>query len=415
MMVDSGGPAWRVRLRNTFAAFKYRNYRLWFGGQLVSLMGSWMQMTAQGFLVFQLTHSAAYLGYVAFAAGIPPWLFMLYAGVVADRVSRRKMMLITQSSMMGLAVILAALTFAGLIAAWHIICLAFLLGVANAFDAPARQAFVLEMVEREDLTNAIALNSTMFNAATAIGPAAAGLTYAAFGPGWCFTMNAVSFIGVLVALALMRLRAPPKPVAGRSALAELREGLRFVVSDPHVRVLIGLVSVLSIFGLSFVVLVPAWAVRILGGDATTNGFLQSARGLGALTGALLIASLGRFKFRGRLLTFASFLFPLALLVFSQVRWEPLSLLVLLAVGVGQIITLNLCNSLVQTLSPDPLRGRVMSIYMLAFFGFMPVGALFAGTVAEHVGEPLTIVIGAAITLSFVSATRIFSPKLSGLP
>ncbi len=415
MAITAGEPFWRARFRNTFTALRYREYRLWFAGQVVSLMGTWMQMTAQGYLVFELTHSAAYLGYVAFAAGIPPWLFMLYAGVVADRVSRRRLMLITQSAMMVLASVLASLTFLGVVQAWHIVILAFLLGVANAFEAPARQAFVLELVDREDLTNAIALNATMFNGASAVGPAVAGVAYALYGPGWCFTINAISFIAVLIALGLMRPKAQPVTTPGGSVVAELREGLRFVVRDPNVRILISLVTVVSVFGVSFVTLIPAWAVRVLGGDATTNGFLQSARGLGALMGALLIASLGRFTFRGRLLTVATFLFPAALLVFSQIRLEPLSVAAVVVVGAGLIMTLNLCNSLVQTLAPDPLRGRVMGIYSLAFFGFLPVGALLAGTVADHIGEPLTVVCGASALLAYAVWTRIFQPRVAGLP
>jgi len=212
----------QVSWQQTFAALKYPNYRLWFWGQMVSLFGTWMQSTAQGFLVFQLTHSPAYLGYVGFAAGLPSWLFMLYAGVIADRMSRRTLLVITQTCMMVLAFIIAGLTFLGLVQPWHILVLALILGVANAFDAPARMAFVLEMVEREDLTNAIALNSAMFNSALVVGPAVAGITYAAFGPAWCFTINGFSFIAVIAALLAMRLR--PQVVARRraSALTDLK-------------------------------------------------------------------------------------------------------------------------------------------------------------------------------------------------
>ena len=199
----------RISWRKTFTALKYPNYKLWFWGQMTSLFGTWMQITALSYLTFELTHSPAYLGYVGFANGIPTWLFMLYAGVVADRMSRRRLMIITQTAMMILAFILAALSFLGHIQPWHIVLLAFGLGVANAFDAPARQAFVVELVEREDLGNAIALNSTMFNLGAAIGPAIAGVVYAALGPGWCFTINGASFIAVISALLMMRLK--PKP------------------------------------------------------------------------------------------------------------------------------------------------------------------------------------------------------------
>jgi MFS family permease len=196
----------RVSARGTFAALQYPNYRLWFIGQMISLVGTWMQGTAQGYLVYELTRSPAYLGYVGFAAGVPSWLFMLYGGVIADRMSRRTLLVITQTCMMLLAFLLAGLTFTGRVQPWHIIVLAFLLGTANAFDAPARQAFVLEMVDRQHLTNAIALNSTMFNLGTAIGPAMAGITYSLFGPAWCFTINAFSFLAVIAALLLMKLK-----------------------------------------------------------------------------------------------------------------------------------------------------------------------------------------------------------------
>jgi MFS family permease len=398
----------------TFAALKYPNYRLWFYGQMVSLFGTWMQSTAQGFLVFELTHSPAYLGYVGFAAGVPSWLFMLYAGVIADRMSRRTLLIITQTCMMALAFVIAGLTFLGLVQPWHIILLALALGVANAFDAPARQAFVLEMVERDDLTNAIALNSAMFNSALVVGPAAAGITYAAFGPGWCFTINGVSFIAVIAALVAMRLRPQVAVRRQVSAVADLKEGLLHVASQPLVRTLIILVGTTALFGMCFVPLIPAWAVNVLGGDATTNGLLQSARGVGALCGALLIASLGRFRFRGRLLTFGTFAFSIMLLAFAFVRWLPLSLLTLAGVGVAQILFLNLANGSVQTLSPDGLRGRVMSVYSLVLLGFFPIGSLLAGSFAEHFGTPLTVMLGALISLLVATLIWAFVPELRAL-
>lgn len=414
MATDPPVSIWRTRLSRTFAALRYRNYRLWFIGQLISLMGTWMQMTAQAFLVYELTHSTTYLGYVAFAFGIPPWFFMLYGGVVADRISRRKLLIITQGSMMMLASILAVLTFTGLVQPWHILVLAFCLGVANAFDAPARQAIVLELVEREDLTNAIALNSTMFNSASAVGPAGAGLIYAWFGPAWCFTINAATFLAIMFALALIRLQ-PAAPHAKRpGAWQELGEGLRFVIGHQHVRILVGLVAVVAFFGITFGTLLPAWAVDVLGGDATTNGFLQSARGIGALLGALTVASLGRFQFHGRLLTLASFAFPAALLVFAAIRIDWLAMAVLVVVGVCMLVAFNVANAMVQTLTPDALRGRVMGIYSLAFFGFMPLGGLTAGALADRIGAPLTVALAAAVVLLFAAGVRIFQPGLSRL-
>jgi MFS family permease len=404
----------RPIFRQTFAALKHHNYRLWFGGQLVSLFGTWMQTTAQGYLVFQLTQSPAYLGYVGFAAGVPAWLFTLYGGVIADRMSRRTLMLITQTAMMILAFVLAGLVFAGLVQPWHILMLAFLLGVANAFDGPARLAFVVELVDREDLTNAIALNSSMFNLATATGPAMAGLTYALVGPAWCFLVNSLSFLAVI--WALLRMKLPPaKPTAKRaSTWADLAEGVRYILREPAIRTLIGLVGITSMFGISFATLFPAWAVDVLGGDATTNGLLQSARGLGALLSALMLASLGRSRFKGKLLTLGTISFPLLLLLFTFVRSLPLSLLVLVGSGMAVILIMNVANALVQGLVPDALRGRVMSVYSMTFFGCMPIGALWVGVVAEYASAAIAMIIGALISLLFGVLLYVFAPWLRRL-
>jgi len=389
------GFAWR----RTFAALAYPSYRLWFAGQLVSLVGTWMQSTAQGFLVFELTRSPAYLGYVGFAAGVPSWFLMLYGGVMADRVPKRRLLLATQSSMMGLAFVLAALTFSGLVQPWHIIVLAFGLGIPNAFDAPARQAFVLEMVERPALGNAIALNSVLFNSATTVGPAVAGVTYALVGPAWCFAINGASFVAVIAALAAMAPRPAAVPTRRTSALEDLAEGLRYVVSHAEIRTLIALVATTSLFGLAFWTLTPAWAVTVLHGDARTNGLLLSARGVGSVLGGLLVASLGGLQGRGRVLTLGSFLFPVLVLVFATIRWTPLALLVMVGVGWAFMILANSANVLIQSLVRDELRGRVMSLYSLTFLGFMPLGALLAGTLAEVAGEPTAVALGALVSLA----------------
>jgi MFS family permease len=381
---------------------------------MTSLFGTWMQSTAQGFLIFELTHSPAYLGYAVFAMGVPTWFFMVYGGVLADRIERRTLLIVTQATMMILALILSFLTFFRVVQAWHILVLAFCLGVANAFYAPARQAFVRELVDREDMTNAIALNSAMFNSATAVGPAVSGITYALVGPAWCFVINALSFFAIIIALSLMKITPQPRPAQRNSMAYDLKEGMRYILNHSMIRTLIGVVAATSFFGISFVTLIPAWAVKILGGDATTNGILHSARGLGALFGALMIASLGRFRFKGRLLTLGSFAFPLLLLAFGFFHWLPVSLFVLFCVGVSAMLIYNLANALVQTLVKDDLRGRVMSIYSLSYFGLMPLGSLLVGLTAEHAGEPLAIIVFSAILLGVFSAVRIFVPKLAGL-
>jgi len=404
----------RFSLSRTFASLRYPNYRLWFGGQLASLVGTWMQSTAQGFLVYDLTHSPAYLGVVAFAAGVPAWLFSLYGGVVSDRMPRRTLLILTQTAMMVLALILALLTFTGWVQPWHIIVLAFLLGVATAFDAPARQSFVVEMVEREDLTNAIALNSTMFNSATVVGPAVAGITYAVIGPAWCFMINGVSFLAVIAALARMHLAPRAAPSGGAGALIELRRGLGYVRREATVRTLILVAGVVSFFGLGYVALMPAWAVQVLGGNSATNGWMQSARGLGSLAGALMIASLGHFRWKGRLLTAGTLALPVLLILFSLVRSTPVALLVLMAAGWAFMSLFNMLNTLIQSIVPDDLRGRVLSIYSLSFFGLVPLGSLLAGSAASLVGEPLTVLASGVVLLLFGVALWFRVPHLRAL-
>jgi len=402
------------RFQRTFTSLKYPNYRRWFAGQMFSLFGTWMQTTAQGFLIFQLTHSPAYLGYVAFATGAPTWLFILYGGVIADRVPRRSLLVLTQSLFMLLAFILAALAFCGAVRPWHILLLAAFTGLITAFDAPARQSFVLEMVEREDLANAIALNSTMFNTATAVGPAAAGITYSILGPAWCFLINGLSFLAVIAALLLMRLKRPRILPGGGSILAELKEGLSFSLSQPSIRTLIGIVGVTALFGNSFLTLIPAWAVRVLGGNAATNGLLQSARGVGALASALVVASLSRLKLKGRLLQTGMVALPFTVLLFAWMRWTPLSMLAAMAAGGAMILILNDANSLVQLLCPDELRGRVMGFYTLIFFGLTPIGGLWIGTAAEYLGEPPAVILSALAFLLSALAILIFTPRIRQL-
>ena len=391
-------------MNQTFAAFQYRNYRLWFIGQLASLVGTWMQITAQGYLVFELTHSSVYLGYVGFAFGIPSLLTM-YGGVVSDRVSKRKVLIIVQNIMMLLAFGLAALTFLKIVRPWHIVGMAFLLGIANAFDAPARQSFVLEMVDREYLTNAIALNSMMFNLARAAGPAAAGMAYAIWGPGWCFTLNGISFIAVIIALLLMKIEVRPPREIQSSVIADSKEGFLYAIRHPIIRLLLILVIFTSIFGLGYSTLIPAWAVSVLHGDVSTVGFLQSAHGVGSLLGALTVAAYGNFARKGRMLMTGMFVFPLLLLVFSSVHWTAFSLLALIGTGWGFMLVFNLANALVQTSVPDEMRGRVMGLYVMGFFGAMPIGALLAGFVAEKVGDPLTV--GAEAVVMLLCAIWVF--------
>lgn len=387
-------------VRNTFTSLKYPNYRLWFFGQLISLVGTWTQTTAQGYLIYELTKSPEYLGYVSFANGLPSFLFTLYAGAIADRISRRTLMVITQSTMLILAFVLAGLTFTHTIQSWHILILSFLLGVSNAFDAPARQAFVLEMVDREDMTNAIALNSTMFNSAMVVGPAFGGLVYAMVGPGWCFTINGISFIAVIISLLLMRLQ-PFTPLQSKGdAISDVRDGMKYVMGHREVRMLIINLFIITVLGFGFLTLLPAWAALILKGDARTFGFLQAARGVGSLIGALLVAAMGRIKFRGKVWTVGSLLLPILMAAFAYIHWLIPSLLAMAAVGFATMMIVNVTNTMVQTRIVDEMRGRVMGVYTFFFFGAFPLGSLIAGWAAERIGESVTVIISAALLMAF---------------
>lgn len=395
----------RLRAGNTFTALRYPNYRLWFMGQIVSLFGTWMQNTAQGYLVYELTHSAAYVGYVSFVSGLPS-ILMLIGGVAADRFQRRKVLIATQAAMMLLAFILAGLAFLRIVQPWHILVLATALGVVNAFDAPARLSLAPELVNREDLTNAIAINAGMFNAAAVVGPAAGALVYAAFGPGWCFLLNGVSFLAVIAALGMMNLPPTGQANSGRAASlqavgSEIAEGVRHVLFHNHiVLALMAVLGCVSVFGYLFMPLLPVWAVDVLHGDVRTNGLLRSAQGAGALVSALLIASLGRFRFRGRLLWVGLFGLPTLMLVFSVLRWLPFSMLLLGGMGFAVVMINNLSNSLIQTNVSDELRGRVSSLFSLTFFGFMPLGSLLGGAIAERFGAPAALQVGGLVLLIF---------------
>ncbi len=392
-------------VKQTFIALRHPNYRLWFYGQLVSLVGTWMQNTAQGFLIYQLTNSPAFLGYVAFASGLPSWLFTLYGGVIADRISRRIMIIITQASMMILAFIQAALVFSGLIQPWHILILAFLLGIATAFDAPARQSFVVELVDREDLTNAIALNSTMFNMATVVGPAVAGFAYALVGPAWCFTINGISFIAVIAALAMMNLPEWSEKVESGNIAVRIKEGLDYIRNSQVIIGIMIMVGIVGAFGSGVFTLTPAWSVEVLRGDASTNGLMLSARGLGSMIGGLFIAWLSRYRVRGQAFTAGSLLLPVVIAGFAVMTHIPFSLVFLCLVGFFFMLVINNANALIQTAVPDHLRGRVMSIYVLVFFGSQPFGSLLAGELAEKLQESATVLIFAACLM--VSSAIVF--------
>jgi predicted MFS family arabinose efflux permease len=401
-------------IRRTFTALKHPNYRLWFIGQLVSLVGTWMQTTAQGYLVYDLTHSAAYLGYVGFASGVPTVLLTLYGGVLADRVPRRTLLIITQTYMMLLAISLAALVFTGHIQPWHILVLAFLLGIGNSFDAPARQSFVVELVGHDDLPNAIALNASMFTAANAVGPAVAGITYAVLGPAWCFSLNAVSFLAVILALSLMRIKIGMLETVHKPAIKAMGEAFNYIKTKRVIILLLATVCVVGMFAMSLMSLMPAWAVDVLHGDVRTNGWLLSARGVGALIGSLTVAAFSARSVRGKLWSIGSILLPILMLVFSLMHILPLSLTALVLVGWAFMTVTNTSNALVQLRVPDQLRGRVMGFYTLVFFGAMPAGALILGWLAEQVNTPFAVWVAAGALACYFTFIWIRYPEVRKL-
>jgi MFS family permease len=312
---------------------------------------------------------------------------------------------------MVLAFIQAALVFTGLVQPWHILVLAVLLGIATAFDAPARQSFVVEMVDREDLTNAIALNSTMFNMATVVGPAVAGLTYAWLGPAWCFTINGISFIAVILSLAWMKLsHQSVQPAEGR-AFSLLKEGLEYTRNNATIMGILFLVGTVSIFASGMMTLIPAWAVNVLRGDATTNGLLLSARGFGSMSAGLFIAWLSRFQVRGKALSIGSLILPVLMVLFALSTNQPLAYIFIACTGFGFMLVINNANAVLQTSLPDQLRGRVMSIYVLVFFGAQPLGSLFAGQLAEMTSEPMSVLVFSGLMLFCSLFIWIRLPKL----
>ncbi len=390
-------------------ALQHRNYRLFFGGQLVSLIGTWMQSVAQSWLVYRLTGSTVLLGVVGFCSQVPVFLLAPIGGVVADRARRHRVILATQTTMMLLAFALAALTLGGRVRVAHVIALAIGLGIANAFDIPARQAFVVEMVGREHLVNAIALNSSMVNGARIVGPALAGLTVAAIGEGWCFFANGVSFLAVLTGLLAMReLKPRPPPKGDASPLARIAEGFAYAGKTSPVRVLLLMLGLSSLMGAPYVTLMPAISDRVLGHGADGVGVLMGATGVGALLGALTLASREGLSGLGRWIALAAALFGAGQIAFSFSRTFWLSVALLVPVGFGFMIQMAATNTLIQSMTPDAMRGRVMAVYSMMFMGMAPFGALLAGTIAVHVGPARAVGLGGACVLvgAAVFATRL---------
>ena len=386
-----------MRFPAALRALQYRNFQLFFGGQLISLVGTWMQNVAQAWLVYRLTGSSVLLGAVGFCGQIPVFLLAPLGGIVADRYNRQKVVIATQTSAMLLALALAALTLTGAVRIPYIFVLAALLGTVNAFDMPARQSFIVEMVGQTDLMNAISLNSSMFNASRIVGPAIAGILVARIGEGWCFFANGVSYLAVIAGLLLMRV-APREAHPAGSPLRRLGEGFRYVAGNLPVRALLGLLGVVSLTGMPYTVLMPIFADRILHGGAAALGNLMGATGIGALMGALLLATRRSLRGFGRAVAVAAAMFGASVAAFSFSRTYWLSLGILVLAGFSMMVQVACTNTLIQSIVPDRLRGRVMSIYSMMFMGMAPFGSLLAGWAAARFGSPATVAAGGALCM-----------------
>ena len=401
-----------TRLPQGFRSLRHRNFRLFWTGQLVSLVGTWMQAVAQGWLLVQLTNADPIaLGLLAVAQFLPVLILGLFGGVLADALPKRAGLVVTQAAAGVLALILGLLVVTNTVQVWHVFVLAVLLGIVNAFDMPIRQSFVVEMVGREDVANAVALNSAVFNGTRIVGPAIAGILIATVGLAACFLLNAVSYIAVIVGLLMMRtgdLRLPPKSALERnvrSVVGQLAEGLRYVRNTPETFLAISIVGVVSTVALNFQVLLPLLADKVLGGGAATYGFLSSAAGIGSLAGALALAFSGKVTFQ-RLLV-GALAVGLAMVGLGISRWLPLSLVMMAVCGWGLISMAATTNTMIQLNTPDHLRGRVVSVYTTVFAGSTPVGGLFSGGLAATAGTPAAFLVAGVLSILTVGVAAYF--------
>ncbi len=381
-----------------FRAMQHRNFQLFIAGQLISLIGTWMQTTAQLWLVYKLTGSAALLGVFGFASQVPMLFLSSIGGYVGDRYDRHRGVIATQTVSMVLAFVLAGLTLTHLINEWELIVIAFLVGMVNAFDVPIRQAFLVEMVGKEDLPNAIALNSSIFNGARVVGPAIAGFAIAWVGEGWCFFLNGLSFVAVIVALLMMRIERREIKPSTDSPLRSFVEGFRYAMSDLPMRSALLLLSVLSLFGLQYSVFMPIYAQDILKGNARTLGWLMSSAGIGAVLGALHFAARTHYKGLARWIAATSTTCSVCLILFSQAKVFWLCVAVLFVVGFAATSQMAATNTLIQNRVPDELRSRVMAVYATMFMGVQPIGALIAGGVAKRFGAQNALTVFGSLVL-----------------
>ncbi|HND49111.1 MAG TPA: MFS transporter [Anaerolineales bacterium] len=399
----------------TFVAMRHRNYQLYFGGQLISNIGTWMQVIAQAWVVYQLGHSELTLGLVAFASAIPNLIVSPWGGVIVDRISRRKVLIMTQSGAMVLSFILAWLTFTNIVQEWHVILLAALTGVITAFDAPARQAITPELVGKKDVANAIAMNSMMFNSARVVGPAIGGMMLATVGAAWCFTVNGISFLAVLIGLWLMKLPPHRKTTQGTSPWKQLVGGFQYAANNQDISTLILLSLVFSIFGVSYTTILPAFVEKNLQLGATAFGWVNAVTGLGAVTGAFLLVHHVSNNRRGLFLTITNIAFPLILILFAVTAFYPLSLLLAYLLGLGFMVQFTSINTLLQARVEDDFRGRVMGLYTLTFFGFSPFGNLLMGALGEKFSLTFVMILFGILSLVLSRLVLARNPGIKALP
>jgi MFS family permease len=400
----------RSRVATAVRALRHRNFQLFFAGQLISLIGTWMQTVAQSWLVYRITGSTLLLGTVGFASQIPVFLIAPIGGTIADRSNRHRVVIATQTASMLLAFSLAVLTLTQRITVPEIMVLAAGLGIVNAFDIPARQAFLMDMVGREDLMNAIALNSSMFNGARIVGPAVAGIVVAAVGEGWCFLANAVSYIAVIAGLLLMKIEHPVNLAKEGSPVEHIIEGFRFAARTAPIRAILLLLGLVSLVGMPYSVLMPVFASEILHGGARELGWLMGATGIGALLGALSLAARVGVKGLGRLIATCAGGFGVSLIAFSFSKIFWLSLILLVPVGFTMMVQMASTNTLLQSMVPNTMRGRVVALYTMMFMGVAPFGAFFAGAIAHRIGAPWTVAIGGFACIAGAAAFGMILPS-----
>lgn len=415
---ESGSPLVRFFtggiLPRTFAALRSRNFRLYWFGNSVSLIGTWMQNVARGWLVLQLTNSPLLVGLETSITWLPALFISLPAGVIADRYNKRNLMVIAQALLAALALALAILYWTGVIRIGHILIISALTGIIAAASSPVRLAIVPELVGRKNVLNAVALNSAVFNAARIIGPSIAGVALGVIGAGGCFAINSASFLAIIVALAFVRIEhAPPAPT-GESIWRRIGAGLRYVGRHRDIRVLMVMIAVFSSFGIVYLPLMPVFARDVFGAGTGGYGVMMASLGVGALTGVLVLATISRTRHRGRILVAGTALLGLLLVVYGLVRDFRTGLLVLAALGFCQSSVASLTNSIIQELAPDEFRGRVMSVFALSFNGIYPFGSFLAGAIAQRFGAPVSALVGGCVVLASLVVVNLVHPAIRRL-